>query len=372
MNSVRSHFFAVLAVLLSAFSHSAWADRYLTWVDEEGEIRHTRVSDPETDTKPSDTSEAGSKGEESPVTQSSEKLPAIVLEVKASPEPADREAGELEPSRKEEPSGPGFDTSDFIDAAQLERQGFVRDGRQRFYTWIDAEGNVRSEPVGQQQSAEPEPELKLRFSGVKAVVANEQYLNAASRKNAAPGKAEAEALSLLGLDQNGHPREIERLAEFCCKALEDAEPQGFRWGDDLLVYLEADEDIHNFGLGISPYRLISLPEEMPEETLFVLRTFVGKDMLSPALVTLDEQFQPVRLLTDIVYAYTPGTWRTHAYMEGFFTVKAEDTERYLVIFSRGLDQRRKTVVDGLSEKPLVIPHSRTGGLYLSFSGEDDS
>jgi hypothetical protein len=88
----------------------------------------------------------------------------------------------------------------------------------------------------------------------------------------------------------------------------------------------------DFGLGYSYYRFIKLPEDLPPDSLFQLRSFVRRSMFSPVILTLDQNLEPVRMLTDLLYAYEPGTWSSHAFMEGFFRLPSLDREPYLVIF----------------------------------------
>jgi hypothetical protein len=128
----------------------------------------------------------------------------------------------------------GFDTSDYIDAAELEKRGFVRDGKQAFYTWIDGEGNLRSAPVGDSAKSVvvmvPE---KKNF----AVVAREERLDGL----ALPSGADPQALAMLGLDRPPVDRDIDKLAVRCCGQFADIEPDTLRWRKDLIVFLKTQK-----------------------------------------------------------------------------------------------------------------------------------
>lgn len=364
------------SVGLCLFSVNALAERYLTWIDENGQVRRTLQREtpepspvvPDTggasETASGTTSEAaGAPVVETTRTHGSERPVAEPVNPEIPDPMVQRILGDPQsPSRAPVATGANeIDESDYMDAEELARRGFVRDGDQRFYTWTDSDGTVRSSPIGQSQEAvvvyEP---LREQFR----VVANEQ------RRQALPlplaGQADPVAIQMLGLDKPvAAKRDIDVLADRCCQVLAEGEIDELQWADDLYIELTGEEDSVDFGVGLSRYRLVELPKDYSGDVLFRLKAIISRGMFMPAVAILDEQWVPQRLLTDILYVYEPDNWFRHAYLEGFFRVQPGPEQRYLLIFSRAQDQRQTTVVDGVDEEPLLFPHKPTGSLYLA-------
>lgn len=360
-------FGAMLCVAQLGWSFNALAERFVTWVDEDGQVRHTRVKEPETQKSKAPVAPAQTEGSVVvPAEAEGNAQPAalsgtndIVEEVQAL-----RESGALKeaaPGEAKENLLKGGSTEDvYIDAEQLEQQGFVREGQQKFYTWIDSEGNLRSAPIGQSEKAVVVFEPKKQQH---TIVAREQFL---SRQASEGPAADPEALKILGLSGPQEKiRDIDRLAAICCDQFKDTDPEILRGDEDQVVYFDGSEEMMDFGLGYSHYRLIKLPESLPKESVFSLQSYIRRSMFSPVVVTLDETFKPVRMLTDVLYVYEAGTWYKHAYMEGYFKIPSVQKEPYLLVLSRNVDQVSTTVVDGLAEEPILIPHASKGELYLS-------
>lgn len=219
---------------------------------------------------------------------------------------------------------------------------------------------MRSAPIGQSEKAVVVFEPKAQKHNV---VAREQKL---TETLPIVANADPEALKIMGL--NGPPkklRDIDRLAAVCCDQFKEIEPYELRWSDDQVLFFDGSDEMMDFGLGYSYYRMIALPENLPKDALFSIQSFVRRSMFNPVVVTLDEAFKPVRMLTDILYVYEKESWRKHASMEGYFRVPSVEKERFLLVFSRNVDQVSTTVVDGLQDDPILIPHAPKGELYLS-------
>ena len=253
----------------------------------------------------------------------------------------------------------------YIDAAELEKAGFQRDDRQKFYTYVDESGQFRSRPyqdVNQLETASPS-----QLTG-QQILAEEQWLVAPK----APEAAEAEAARILGLNNVQATRDIDRLADACCVELLEymrklEYPVDEIDADDgIALNIEADEADFGFGTGRSTFRVISL-EEMREASRVRLRSFVHankSDLFYPAVMTLDADWKPVRLFNNILYSYEPDSWFRRAYLEGFLELDPS-REAYAVVLSRQGDQSRKSVVYPDEFGPAVLNHVRHGTLLLS-------
>ncbi len=350
-----------LLALLTVVALQAAAERYVTWVDEDGKVRHTRVTEPsesladpqivrEVRNSPTKPDGQATLGQEAAVAS---QVPDPTTEA-AQPSPSK----EVFAGTKAADGRADIDVSDYIDAAELEQRGFVRDGKPAFYTWIDAEGNLRSAPVG---APEKSTVIAVPEQRQHVVVAREQRREASP----APAAADPKALAMLGLDKAPAQRDIDRLAQQCCTQLAELEIDSLRWSNDQIIFFEKDEEMLDLGLGYSVYRLFRLPEDLSEDALFQLRSYIRRNLFSPVVVTLDANLQPVRLLTDLLYVYEKPTWSGHAYMEGYFRVPSVQQEPYLLLFSRHIDQQSTTVVDGPDSEPLLIPHAPWGELFMA-------
>ena len=218
----------------------------------------------------------------------------------------------------------------YEDAAALEARGFSRKDRPRFMTWVDATGQVRSDPLPAAEEDQSPPKVREEEPVILA------------RTEPVPAD----------------------LAAGCCKALTDVTFNHLEMpGDDpeLLIRFERDEPVTRLLGSETPFRLITLPEST-EGTIYRVRTFVGKKAVYPTLVTLDKDFRPVRVLRDVVYRYEPRTWFRHAFIEGYIALAPG--ERHLVVFMDDADLVRQTVTIGLSEEPIVVRHGRVGDLHF--------
>ncbi|MAM86950.1 MAG: hypothetical protein CME36_06550 [unclassified Hahellaceae] len=360
-----------LGLLFLGFAYPISAERYETITREDGSVEVRRVestaaSDDAGEEQGLQEADAGddhagpaapSADAQDPAAKSGVSLEAEVREAEAEAAAgAEANGGRFEPDES------------YIDAAELEKSGFQRDGRQKFYTYIDESGQFHSRPyqdVGQTQK----PEASLPDG--QQILAEEQWLSG----RPVPEGADAEASRILGLNQAQETRDIDRLANSCCAELLDymrklEYPVDELDGEDgIVLNIAADEADYGFGTGRSLFRVVSL-DELERTRRVRLRSFVNankSDLYYPAVLTLDKDWKPVRLFNDIVYSYEAESWFRRAYLEGFLELDPE-REAYAVILSRQRDQSRKSVVYPDEYGPDVLNHVRHGTVQLSLVG----
>lgn len=301
---------------------------YFTWVDEQGRVRYSPIAE-----EPSAT-----RG--------------------VSDDPAE---GEEKPQAK--PSADEFNATNYPDAEGLRRKGYVREGdKQPYFTWQDAEGNVRSTPY--QPDTRTDEEKGFVAPPVNITPAS-VYL-ASDRPLAADPVAgyDPDAFAILGVAQ-GNGSYLERFAGTCCQTLESESHERWQEGREFGVHLTENSPVHEFLSGESPYQLIALPYgERPEGRVMRLRSFANNGIFVPSVVFLNNEFAPVRLVTDLVSKFEPENWHRRGYLEARIPVLRVKEERWVLIFTREKDLEGQTVVE-TRRGPRKIPHVTTGEFGLS-------
>ncbi|WLQ15300.1 MalM family protein [Hahella aquimaris] len=369
---------ALLLSLALFSSGSVLADRYYTWVDENGQVRHTLIRDGQPAASPQAQQQtlpeaAQSTPEQSP-TSTEAAAPPVEKEINAEATSSSQaqevsvanDVQEVSKADSPQPASPVsqskssqreiIDESTYIDAAELEKRGFVREGDSRFYTWVDTNGVMHTEeynPADAKSKAHVQPLQPTQ------VVADEQRIEKASL----PEGADPFAADLLGLNAPGAKQEIDLIYERCCENLVNDERVELEFDDGELLEIHKDEQGYNFGVGYSLYRVVEIPEGSVNR-LLQLRAYAQPDAFYPSVLVLDSAWKPVRFLQDLLYIYEPENWFRYGYLEGFLRVKTKD-EKYLVLLTTGADLKKRTVAEGVADKPVVISHSASGILHLA-------
>ncbi|MBU6954317.1 MalM family protein [Hahella sp. HN01] len=369
---------ALLLSLTLFSSGAALADRYYTWVDENGQVRHALIRDgqpvpspqapqqtqPEAPQPTAEKSPASAEAAVPPVEpeiNAEATTPNQTLEV-----PATNDAQEVSEGERSQSAPPVsqpksshreiIDESTYIDAAELEKRGFVRDGDSRFYTWVDTNGVMHTEEYNPADAKSKEHIQPLQPA---QVVADEQRIE----KARLPEGADPIAADLLGLNAPGAKQEIDLIYDRCCENLVNDERVELEFDDGELLEIRKDEQGYNFGVGYSLYRVVEIPEGSANR-LLQLRAYAQPDAFYPSVLVLDSDWKPVRFLQDLLYIYEPENWFRYGYLEGFLRVKTKD-EKYLVLLTTGADLKKRTVAEGVADKPVVISHSASGILHLA-------
>ncbi|MDG9667436.1 MalM family protein [Hahella sp. CR1] len=369
---------ALLLSLTLFSSGAALADRYYTWVDENGQVRHTLIRDGQpapSPQAPQQTQPEASQptAEQSPASAEAA-VPLVEPEINAEATtpnqtlevPATNDAQEVSKGERSQSAPPVsqsksshreiIDESTYIDAAELEKRGFVRDGDSRFYTWVDTNGVMHTEEYN---PADAKSKAHIQPLQPAQVVADEQRIE----KARLPEGADPFAADLLGLNAPGAEQEIDLIYDRCCENLVNDERVELEFDDGELLEIRKDEQGYNFGVGYSLYRVVEIPEGSANR-LLQLRAYAQPDAFYPSVLVLDSDWKPVRFLQDLLYIYEPENWFRYGYLEGFLRVKTKD-EKYLVLLTTGADLKKRTVAEGVADKPVVISHSASGILHLA-------
>ncbi len=343
---------------LLALALQANADRYFTWVDANGQVHNTVIKEPEDKQDQDRTSDESTLAVDPNGISTDNKSAESRLypELGSTVDNRQNTASEAKTALNKETYV--LEGEEYTDAEVLEKRGFDQNTG-GFYTIVDAEGNYINVPKQGQLPTATADQAPQNYQ----IVAREQSL----KETASPGKADPLALQLLGIDQSDR-RDIDIVAANCCEELLTFDRTELDDEDDRVIEIDDRDYFHQFGVGRSLLRVISLPEEM-ESPLYRLRSFAVPGIFYPSIITLDKDFQPVRLIQDILYIYEPANWFRHAYMEGFFTVQPEH-EKYLILFSSYDDKRKRTVIESPGAKTVVLDHQQEGILNLANNLKD--
>lgn len=329
---------AVLAGCQLGGSTVSEREGYFTWVDEQGRVRYSPIVD-------------GSSVEAEEPAQTANR-----------PDAAEQGSGTNRTPSSALEEETEYTLENYPDAEQLARDGYVRpDERQPYFTWRDAQGNVRvsyyrpdTRPEGEKGRVEPPVQL------TEASVYHRPSETTATQS---PPAGDPEAFAILGIDSGG-PGFLQRFTDTCCDSL-DAGYEQWQPDREFGISLDQDSPRHDFLTGNSRYQLIQLPEPGAggDAFLFRLRSYVRNGVFVPSVVFLDDQRQPLRLVTDLVMAFTPENWHRRGYLEAVIPAFPGRGERWLLVLTRSEDLAGQTVIE-TGSGPKKIPHVPVGEIGL--------
>lgn len=339
--------------LLIALVPLAHADRYYTWVDEYGRVRHTLIPEkpqPAKSAHKDSGTEAGKEREESDSTPNGL-------------EQVDGQAGTT-PASAQTAGSDGFSESDYIDAEELQRQGYVRaEEERRFYTWMDHNGVIQSSPYPPATAggtSSPRPDSGKRISPFLQI---ERYQHHPPVDQA---RVDEFARRLFQLDQPPQGR-LGRLSQHCCADLSSSEIVEMDLENGYTLEFDADSDKYPFATGDSVYQLIRLPASRHEYMLRI-QSFVKGEVFYPALVFLNDRFEPRRLVANVVHDFEPENWFRYGYLEGWVNVEPQHNDTYLLILTLKEDLNRHSMVKR-KKRDVPVKHSQQGLLHISVDAE---
>ncbi|MBJ6137564.1 MalM family protein [Marinobacter litoralis] len=312
-------------------AHVGDREGYFTWVDEQGRVRYTRIPDSDTPEESGDNAEPERVESQDPFVASTP------------------------------PSDDDFTVENYPDGEALADHGFVRDGqRQPYFTWLDAQGNVRVSYYTPDFEGRP----KSQASPISLTPAS-VHLPSQSVGEIEPVEGyDPNAFAILGIEPK-QTSEFDEFAEHCCKALANKDYQNWVEGSEFGVQMDSDTPRHQFSSGESPYHLIALPLSVSKSGFVMrLRAYDHHGVFVPSLAFLDREFKVVRLVTDLVMGYTPENWHRRGYLEAWVPAFPNRGERWLVLHTRSQDTQDQTVIT-TDAGPKAIAHTQKGELGIA-------
>ncbi|WP_227515495.1 MalM family protein [Marinobacter salinus] len=298
---------------------------YFTWVDEQGRVRYSPIAE--------------------------------------SPDSGSARKPETETETETE-----YTLENYPDADQLSKDGYVRPGeRPPYFTWRDAEGNVRvsyyqPDTRADEEKGQVKPPIELTPASV--------YHAGPEVKLAEPvSGSDPDAFAVLGIEP-GTESFFTRFEKSCCQDLDTEDHKEWQLGREFGFYITEDSPVHDFMTGRSPYQLVALSSVITHPDFIMrVRSYTKGGVFAPSLLFLDRDFAPVRLVTDLVSEYEPENWHRRGYLESWIPVFPSEGERWVVFFTRDQDLVGQEVIEtrrGLK----AIPHASVGEIGLMMAEED--
>jgi len=310
---------------------------YFTWVDEQGRVRYSPI--------------AGATGEEpeQPTGEEGGTDAAAPAPAGTGPKPELREETE-------------YTLENYPDAGQLEKDGYVRPGeRQPYFTWRDAEGNVRVDYY--QPDTRSDRQKGLVAPPVRITEARVYHAGPDTADRAPVPGHDPDAFTILGIEP-AISDYFSRFSEACCESMDIRHRESWQSGREFGIALTESSQVHPFLTGPSPYQVVELPgPDRIDSFVMRLRSYARNGVLVPSLVFLDDQMKPLRLVTDLVMDFEPENWRRRGYLEAWIPAFPARGERWMVVFTRAEDLSGQTVIETPSG-PRKIPHVSEGAIGL--------
>ncbi|SFM50857.1 MalM family protein [Marinobacter zhejiangensis] len=340
-------------------------ERYFTWVDEQGRVRQSPISNETGASEPADSIEevVGQVRREQQGTALAAEADKAAGPTSVSPSPPERPA---ESASAPNVAAPEYNLSNYPDGDELAEAGFIREGdRLPYFTWRDAEGNIRVSyfrPEARDFGGGSPIEVALKLTPASVYLASDR---APELPVTTDGQL-PEAFAVLGIDAPEQSY-YERWRSWCCDSLALQQIEPWQLGREFRVLVEESSPSWSLMEGRSHYRLVRLPsqEDLPS---FVLRlkSFNRDGLFVPSLAFLDDSLQPLRIVTDLVPEYLPENWHRLGFLDIRVPVVPQQGERWLLIYTRDSDLAGQTVIE-TERGPKAIPHTPTGMMSLSVS-----
>lgn len=329
-------FATVLAGCQVGGSTVSQREGYFTWVDEQGRVRY------------------------SPIIEADEQSSASAPGSKSQSQTQEHEQGQDQYSE--------YTLENYPDADQLAKDGYVRPGeRQPYFTWRDSEGNVRVSYYRPDVRSDVEkglapPPIEITQASV--------YYPAPELTPTEPVEGyDPQAFEVLGVEHDPGSF-FDRFASTCCRGLETEGHAEWQQGREFGVDIEESSPTYQFVTGESPYQLVALSSVITRPDFVMrLRSFARDGVFVPSLAFLDRNFQPLRLVTDLVSRYEPENWHRRGFLEAWVPVFPDQGERWILVFTRHEDLLTQEVIEG-NGGPRAIPHVNQGELGLMMFEED--
>lgn len=246
----------------------------------------------------------------------------------------------------------GQHSNDYIDAEAFEDKGFVRsENGNPYYTWADEHGRMHNSPISAEQRADG-----LRSGGQASNIKYTEGRQVEFNRRPAElpgldGQATPAMLALLEGSKEKSAGLYQSLQDNCCVQLPDGAFTELSADEPRYQELNGLSPSFDFPMGRSYYAALKLPSSQHTYGLRV-RSFANKQVVYPSLLFLDERKHPTRLVSDAVYQLHAETWYRYAFIEGTIPVNAMQGERYVLLLTTAEDRQLQTLDNKPFKRPL--------------------
>lgn len=355
----------ILAVALSGFmtADAAEKGRYLSWVDENGQLRNTFVGEAFIEQQrltrarvqaleQERTRQASASGVLWPggaAVKESKRRYYTWIDANGNIQNSFYAGSQVGKDTRDDPVlRHGVRSSDYIDADAFETQGFARgDQSNPYYTWMDEQGRMHNSPVPPKGPVQPPSAPEIAFTEGRQI----EFERSQPLLPNLDGSDQSDALKALLAGSEKGDALYQELQRLCCEQLPEK----------LFTELKAEQPRYDelnhfsphfdFPMGKSYYAGFKLPGSKSVYGLRI-RSFANKNVVYPSLLFLDEAKRPTRLVSDAVYKFHPETWSRYAFIEGVVPVRVHQGERYVLVLTTSEDRALQTLDNKPFKRPL--------------------
>ena len=245
--------------------------------------------------------------------------------------------------------GTGERSSAYISSDVLEGRDFARDEQDgRYFTWVDEQGRMRNSKVPPKGANAPTPSLH----NVPLTQGREVTFDAKSHTlPGLDGQPTAAMQALLAGTEEKVEGRYQELVERCCGQLSEEDFTPISADEPRYEELNRFSPSLDFPMGKSYYAALKLPRSQYDFGLRI-RSFANKQVAYPSLLFLDQAKQPTRLVSDAVYQLHAETWYRYAFIEGTVPVRAAAGEHYVLLLTTDEDRSLQTLDNKPFKRPL--------------------
>lgn len=245
--------------------------------------------------------------------------------------------------------GTGERSSAYISSDVLEGRDFARDEQDgRYFTWVDEQGRMRNSKVPPKGAKAPTPTLQ----NVPLTQGREVTFDAKSHTlPGLDGQPTAAMQALLAGTEEKVEGRYQELVERCCGQLSEEDFTPISADEPRYEELNRFSPSLDFPMGKSYYAALKLPRSQYDFGLRI-RSFANKQVAYPSLLFLDQAKQPTRLVSDAVYQLHAETWYRYAFIEGTVPVRAAAGEHYVLLLTTDEDRSLQTLDNKPFKRPL--------------------
>lgn len=255
--------------------------------------------------------------------------------------------------------GTGQRASEYISSDVLEGRDFARDDADgRYFTWVDEQGRMRNSivlPKGRQ--AVTPNRHSVEFTNGRVI----EFSKKTPQLPGLNGQPTAAMQALLEGTSNDAAEPHEALIRLCCGQLAEDDFTPLSAEEPRYEELNRFSPSLEFPMGKSHYVALKLPRSQFDFGLRV-RSFANKQVAYPSLLFLDKNKQPTRLVSDAVYQLHGETWYRYAFLEGTVPVRAAAGERYVLLLTTNEDLSLSTLDNKPFKRPLQDLQLDEGGM----------
>ena len=245
--------------------------------------------------------------------------------------------------------GTGERSSAYISSDVLEGRDFASDEQDgRYFTWVDEQGRMRNSKVPPKGVKAPTPTLH------KVPLTQGREVTFDAKPQALPGldgQPTAAMQALLAGTEEKTAGRYQALVERCCGQLNEEDFTLISADEPRYEELNRFSPSLDFPMGKSYYAALKLPRSQYDFGLRI-RSFANKQVAYPSLLFLDQNKQPTRLVSDAVYQLHAETWYRYAFIEGTVPVRAAAGEHYVLLLTTDEDRSLQTLDNKPFKRPL--------------------